>query len=111
VPLDAVSRLASWLIAAAALAVLFVVMVTTAPAQNQMQAQCGPHTRIVEVLAGKYSEAPKAIGTVSRTHFMEVYVSQAGSWTILVTSADGNSCILASGGDWEDVPFKPGTRS
>jgi len=106
-PLEAMIRLASWAIAAAALAVVFVLPATVAPAQTQ----CGPHRRIVDVLAGKYGEAPKAIGTVSGNHFMEVYVSQAGSWTILVTSADGNSCILASGMDWEEVPFKPGARS
>lgn len=100
-------RLVSWAIAAAALAVLFVVLATAAPAQTQ----CGPHARIVQALAGKYGEAPKAVGTVSRNHLLEVYVSRAGSWTILVTSADGTSCILASGSDWEDVPFKPGARS
>jgi hypothetical protein len=66
--------------------------------------QCGGHKRIIEALAGKYSEAPKAIGTVGQKRVMEVYVSKAGSWTILVTSADGNSCIVAAGQDWEDVP-------
>lgn len=66
--------------------------------------QCAPYTRMTEVLASKYSEAPKAIGTVNQRRFMEVYVSKAGSWTILVTSADGNSCIVAAGQDWEDVP-------
>ncbi len=66
--------------------------------------QCGAHKRMTEVLASKYSEAPKAIGTVNQKRFMEVYVSKAGSWTILVTSADGNSCIVAAGQDWEDVP-------
>ena len=80
-------------------------------ARAEAQTQCGPHSRIVQVLAGKFGEAPKAIGTVSRDHVMEVYISQAGSWTILVTSADGTSCILASGSDWEDVPFEPGARS
>jgi hypothetical protein len=80
-------------------------------ARAEAQTQCGPHRRIVDVLAGKYGEAPKAIGSVSRNHFMEVYVSETGSWTFLVTSADGDSCIVASGGDWEDVPFEPGRRS
>jgi len=108
-------RLAAMLAAGAAFAMLFAVLVTAAPAQMQAQmptqAQCGPHLRIVALLARQYREARKAIGTVSRNHVMEVYVSQAGSWTVLVTSADGNSCIIASGADWEDVPFKPGARS
>ncbi len=66
--------------------------------------QCGAHKRMVEVLANKYNEVPKAIGTVNEKRFMEVYVSKSGSWTILVTSADGQSCIVAAGQDWEDVP-------
>ena len=106
-PLETVNRLISWSIAAAAFVVLFIVLATAALAQ----AQCGPHSRIVEVLAGKYGEAPKAIGTVNSRWLMEVYVSDAGSWTVLVTSADGTSCIVASGSDWEDVPFEPGARS
>ncbi len=66
--------------------------------------QCGPHLRMTQVLASKYSEAPKAIGTVNQARFMEVYTAKSGSWTILITSADGNSCIVAAGQDWEDVP-------
>ena len=109
--LEAVSLLASWAIATAAFAALSIVLVTSAPAQMQNQAQCGPHARIVEVLAGKYGEAPKAIGAISSQRFMEVYVSDAGSWTMLMTTTNGYSCIIAAGDDWEDVPFKPGARS
>ena len=105
------SRLASWAIATAALAVLFIVLVTAAPAQMQARTQCGPHARIVEVLAGKYGEAPKAIGAIDLNRFMEIYVSDAGSWTVLMTTTNGYSCIIAAGGDWEDVPFEPGARS
>ena len=108
-PLQAVSRLASWAIAVAAFAVLFMVLATAAPGQTQTQ--CGPHARIVEVLVGKYGEAPKAIGTIDQNRFMEIYVSDAGSWTVLMTTTNGYSCIIAAGGDWEDVPFEPGARS
>jgi hypothetical protein len=110
-PLETVSRLASRTIAAAALAAPFIVLATVAPAQMQNLMQCGPHARIVEVLAGKYGEAPKAIGAIDQDRFMEIYVSDAGSWTVLMTTTNGTSCIIAAGGDWEDVPFKPGARS
>ncbi len=99
--------LITWLIAIATLAVPLVMLATAAPAQTR----CGPHTRIVKVLTGKYGEAPKAIGTVDQQQFMEIYVSDAGSWTILLTAANGTSCIIAFGNDWEDVPHQPGTRS
>ena len=96
---------------AAAFFLLFAPLVTAASAQMQMRGQCGPHGSMITMLAMRYLEAPKAIGTVSRNHFMEVYVSAGGSWTILVTSAEGYACILASGGDWEDVSFEPGAKS
>ena len=101
------TRIAAWLITLAAITVLFAIQVTAAPAQ----VQCGSRDRMLAMLAMRYLEAPKAIGTVSAKRLMEIYVSTGGSWTILVTSADGNSCIVASGRDWEDVPFEPGARS
>ena len=79
------------------------------PAKADAAIQCGPHTRMAEVLAEKYLEAPKANGTTIR-RVMEAFVSKAGSWTILITSADGKACIIASGEDWEDVPWLPGLK-
>ena len=105
------SRLISWAIIVAAFGVTFAILATAAPAQMQVRSQCGPHTQLIALLATRYLEAPKAIGTVSGSHYMEIYVSQAGSWTVLVTSADGISCIIAAGSNWEDVPFEPGERS
>ncbi len=102
---------AAALVAATALFLLFAILVTAAPAQIQAQGQCAPHGSMIAMLATRYLEAPKAIGIVSRSHVMEVYVSAAGSWTVLVASAEGFACILASGSDWEDVSFEPGARS
>lgn len=67
-------------------------------------ANCGTHDDIVRVLAKKYSEAPRAVATVNDSRLVEIYVSEKGSWTILVTKAGGKSCIIAAGQDWEDVP-------
>jgi hypothetical protein len=66
--------------------------------------QCGPHKQIVELLSKRFSENPKAVGLVGEKRIMEVFTSEKGSWTILVTNSDGQTCILAAGDDWEDVP-------
>ena len=34
---------------------------------------------------------------------IELYVSSAGSWTILVTLTNGMSCIAAAGLNWTDT--------
>ena len=60
--------------------------------------QCASHEKMIELLSKRFSEVPKAIGLV------EVYVSKTGTWTILVTNSEGQTCILAAGNDWEDVP-------
>lgn len=80
------------------------------PAEAQVQMQCGPHKRMTEILANKYKETPKANGTVSRKRLMQAFVSDGGSWTIVITTADGNSCIIAAGQNWEDVLHEPGPR-
>lgn len=108
---EIVNRLVAWAIAMSAFAVLCVMLATTAPAQTQTQTQCGSRMRIVAALAGKYGEAPKAIGAIGSQRVLEVYASDVGSWTILVTTTNGSSCIIASGDSWEDVPFKPGAQS
>ncbi len=66
--------------------------------------QCTTHEKMVQLLSKRFSEVPKAVGLVGQTRVMEVYVSQKGSWTIVVTNSGGQACILAAGNDWEDVP-------
>ena len=78
-------------------ALLFSTLAYSAP-------QCGPHKQIVELLSKRFSEVPKAIGMVGEKRIMEVFISEKGTWTILVTNSDGTTCILAAGDDWEDVP-------
>lgn len=68
-------------------------------------AQCAGHKEMIQVLAKKYSEAPKAVGLVNNDRVVEIFVSEKGSWTILVTKAGGTACILAAGQEWEEVPL------
>lgn len=66
--------------------------------------QCTSHEKMIELLSKRFSEVPKGIGLVGSKRVMEVYVSKTGTWTILVTNSDGQTCILAAGNNWEDVP-------
>ena len=66
--------------------------------------RCAPHADMLSVLAKQYGEAPQAIGLVSGTAVLEVLSSKAGTFTVLVTRADGMACILAAGQDFEEVP-------
>ena len=83
-----------------------------APASSAyaVQVQCAKHNQMVGLLSKKYSENPVAMGTVSEDRFMQLFVSAAGSWTILVTQTDGQACIVAAGQNWEKLPGAMGSE-
>ena len=70
-------------------------------ASASAQAPCNQRTEIVTELAGKYKEVPVAIGVNSKGHLVEVLSSEHGrTWTIIVTSPAGMSCVVSVGEDW-----------
>jgi len=66
--------------------------------------QCAEHEQMVEILAQEYKELPKALGIVRGERVMQLFVSEKGTWTIVVTKTSGSTCIVAAGQDWEEVP-------
>ncbi len=72
------------------------------PAKAEMP--CAPHDKIKAALEKKYKELRKGIGLVSNKNVAEVYVSESGSWTFIVTYLNGMSCVVATGHSWEDAP-------
>ncbi len=70
-------------------------------ASASAQAACNQRADIVTQLAGKYKEVPIAIGVNSKGHLVEVLSSEHGrTWTIIVTSPAGMSCVVSVGEDW-----------
>lgn len=66
--------------------------------------RCGAHATIVETLTKKYGETEHGIGLVSDQGVMQIFVSQEkGTWTILMTNAQGKACMMAAGKGWEDL--------
>ena len=96
-----------WTISRAPMKVVFAGALASAIALPALAEQpCGPRARIIDHLESKYGEAPSGTGIGSATSVVEVWTSaKSGTWTILVTRANGMSCILASGQDWHDVPL------
>ena len=66
--------------------------------------QCGHHDKIIDVLGNKFKETRRVMGVVNSKAVMEIFMSQQGTWTILITDTSGNSCITAFGEEWQDVP-------
>ena len=65
------------------------------------QQQCSQRTQVVEHLAKKYKEAQIAVGVTGKGALVEVLSTEdGGTWSILLTNAQGVSCLVASGEGW-----------
>ena len=66
------------------------------------QTSCGPRVEMTERLMGTYGEAFSGGGLQDGQAVFEVWTSEKdGTWTILMTRADGTSCVMAAGTDWQ----------
>lgn len=75
---------------------------TQVAAQNT--SPCGPRALVIERLAEKYGEHARALGLDTNNGMVEVFANMdSGSWTITVTSAQGLTCLMASGQSFETL--------
>ena len=73
-----------------------------APTSYQ-DAHCGQRDDIVSKLGQIFQESPMAMGVVNQNAVIEIFVSSEGTWTILATGTDGQSCVVSSGENWEST--------
>lgn len=74
------------------------------PAALSAQSNCAPRASIIEKLSSNYAEALTGGGIQNANTVLEVWTSnKTGSFTVLVTHANGLSCIVASGQNWSSV--------
>ena len=91
---------------AVALAMFGATAATTSSAQANPN--CRERDSIVEVLATRYKETRRAYGLSNPLQMLELFASDSGTWTALMTTPDGKSCIVASGDAWTEVKTLPG---
>ncbi|MDP1699751.1 MAG: hypothetical protein Q8L53_02170 [Aestuariivirga sp.] len=82
--------------------VSFLALGAASPAQAL--GMCGSRADFIKALSDKYQETGKALGIAGQVNLVEIFASKAGTWTILVTTPQGKSCIIAAGSSWEDLP-------
>lgn len=82
----------------------------TAAAQGTPTMICGTRDHVVGQITGRHGERARSIGLAPRNRIVEVFASdETGTWTIIVTTADGRSCLMASGDHFEVLhPEPPG---
>lgn len=68
----------------------------------QAQSICAERSIITERLENRFHETYQGAGLQSTTNLIEIWSSEeTGSWTILMSRADGISCVIASGVNWQ----------
>ena len=70
-------------------------------AQNEQQ-RCEQRRTVLKYLSAEYAEQPIAMGVAENGGLIEVLTSRHGNtFTIIVTSPDGETCMVAAGEDWQ----------
>ena len=86
------------------LAPLFVlggILAAVAPAHSATI--CGNRAKLVSALSRDYSEQPTFEALTSDGRLMEVLTSSKGTWTVLLTTPSGRTCVVAAGTAWESL--------
>lgn len=93
-------------LAGAAAFVLLPAKASAAPAL------CGKRGDLIKVLKKRYEESRVAVGLSQKSsEAYEVFVSGKGTWTVLMTTSAGVTCIMATGHSWKDVAELAGQQS
>lgn len=86
-----------------------LILVTQTQAQTLVQtqasgAQCGPRALVMAQLADRFGETRRSMGIAANNMVMEMFASEASqSWTITVTTPQGQTCLVASGQGFETM--------
>ena len=83
---------------------LILGLILTAPAALA-QPVCGAHNTVSDNLKNAYAEAPVSMGVTTGGGIIEIFASDEGSWTMVITQPNGVSCLIAVGQDWEILPM------
>ena len=86
------------------ISVLILGMAAVGPPDAQAQVACGTRDSVIAKLGEKYGEVRRGAGLAGPTAIYEIWASEAtGTWTILKTTAEGLTCVMAVGDGWQDV--------
>ena len=86
---------------AAAMAGMVLIGPSSAQTQTRSNGVCLQHTQLEADLARDFQERQSAYGRVGDAAIMEIYASEGGTWTLVMTDVGGTSCIIAAGDGWE----------
>jgi hypothetical protein len=100
-------RKTSTLVGAALTAVPLLLLLPMASASAQDEQVCADREEVTASLIGQWGELPTVVGRTP-TQVMEVWLNpETGTWTLVITSPTGVSCINAAGEDGQVIKENP----
>ena len=64
---------------------------------------CGTHKQITSTLESLYREKPMHRGLTPKGTMIEVFSSDNGTFTVVMTLPTGRSCLVSAGTHWQEV--------
>ena len=84
------------------------VLFLSASSANAEQV-CAPRDTAVIQLEKQFGESVSGRGlAVNGKRMIELFVSEEGSWTVLISDPNGRSCVMASGEGWQGITKRAG---
>jgi hypothetical protein len=85
--------------------IIFGAAALAPPLAAQAPEMCQERSRLIEALQETFYEQPVGAGLQNPEQMLEIWSSpRTGSFTVLITRADGISCIVAWGTHWQESP-------
>lgn len=85
---------------------LTLALCTPAMANPIAEVICEPTARMKEKLTRQLRSERQGMGLRGPEQVVEVWTDQRGDWTMVITYASGQSCIVAMGEAWTDTGRK-----
>ena len=90
---------------------IFALTMHPATTVSQPEFNCTGRSELQRYLGTAYAEKIVAVGMVNEQAIMEVYVADSGTWTVVLTSPAGVSCLVLAGQGWQSTWRKPGQKA
>jgi hypothetical protein len=81
-----------------------ITLAASLPLMAQTPPPCAPRAVVLAKLAEAYGETRQAVGLAANGTVLEVFANAGeGSWTITVTTPQGQTCLVATGQGYEAI--------
>lgn len=82
----------------------FIGVAAMPQSANALSFPCADRDSLIESLLKRYDETQVAVGLSKRnTEAFEVFASDSGSWTLVMTTTTGKTCVMAAGHSWTKI--------